>query len=332
MTVCGDPGGFINRLRNGTFTSWTNGTSGTIGPSPSGYAAIAASGWAVLPTGASVDWSQANAGYNGTTQSLRVTGATSVTDVVLAQRIESADAAQLAGRQVTFQLAVYNNTGGSITPTLATRYAGSTDVWTSPVSDLSATNLQPCANAAWTAVAYTFTTSGSAINGYEIKIDFGNNFGAGSNYVQVTAADLRVTAGVSTGLNSYPPPPELPTVPSELHRNARYYQSSFANGTAPGTATHAGMVGPSYYIDGVVASSVSIPFPVEMRATPSLRYWDGAAHQNATSVIPLAGGTTFTDNGAIGAPWNPSPRGFFMSPGVSNFSYYLHYAAYADFW
>jgi hypothetical protein len=132
-------------------------------------------------------------GNNGAPQSLKVTGATSVSDVTIGQRIESADAAPLAGKTVTFQHAVYNSTGASITPTLATRYAGSTDVWTGPTTDLAATNLQPCANAAWTVVAYTFAVSANAVNGYEIKVDFGNNSTTNSKYVQISAADLRVT-------------------------------------------------------------------------------------------------------------------------------------------
>jgi hypothetical protein len=55
-------------------------------------------------------------------------------------------------------------TGATITPTLATRYAGTADNWASPAVDLVATNLQPCANGAWTIVAYTFTVNAAAVN------------------------------------------------------------------------------------------------------------------------------------------------------------------------
>jgi hypothetical protein len=328
----GNPG-FMNRLRNGSFVSWPNGYSGTVTTSPSLRLAISANGWAIIPTGASVTWAQVNGGYNGTTQSLRVTGASGVTRATIGQRIESFDAAQLAGRTVTFQMAVFNNTGASITPKLSTRYLGTADNWTTtPVVDVNAVDLQPCANAVWAVVAYTFTPNAGAANGYEVTIDFGNNFSSTSKSVQITAAEMRITPGASPGLNSSPPIPELPFVEAELRRNARYYQTSYANGTAPGSSTHAGMVGPAYFINGVFSSSLSVVFPVEMRSTPTLSQWDGAGTQNAYSVIPLAGGTSWTDGGSVMTPWNVSARGLFMQPYAANYSYYLHYAAYADFW
>ncbi|WP_348260078.1 hypothetical protein, partial [Salmonella enterica] len=89
------------------------------------------------------------------------------TDVILGQRIESSDAAPLAGQVCTFQMAVFNNTGGSITPTIRTRYANTTDSWGAPVVDLASTNLQACPNNAWTIVSYSFTANANAVNGYE---------------------------------------------------------------------------------------------------------------------------------------------------------------------
>ena len=139
-TVTGQAIGFVNKLRNGSFVVWPNGTSGSVTTSATGSSSITASGWAAIATGATITWSQVTTGSNGSPQSLKLTGATSVTDITLGQRIESYDAAPLAGQTCTFQITVTNNTGGSITPTIATRYAGSTDVWTSPVADLAATN------------------------------------------------------------------------------------------------------------------------------------------------------------------------------------------------
>lgn len=327
--------GFVNALRNGTFLSWPNGTSGTIATAPSGSAAIAASGWAVIPTGASVTWAQVTAGYNGAAQSLKVTGAASVTDVVIGQRIESLDAAQLAGKTVTFQCAVYNSTGGSITPTLATRYAGSADNWSSPTADLAATSLQACANAGWTIVAYTFAVHANAIYGYEVKLDFGNNFSTNGKYVQISAADLRVTSGVSTGQNASPPPPELPNIGAELERCARYYQASYENGTAPGAATHLGMVGGALTGGaGVGELPAIVQFPVVMRAAPTIAYWDGAGAASKISKIP-AQSTTWTDALSMrDTPFNISTRAFLFGGENtgSNFSNFTHYTAYSDFW
>lgn len=325
--------GYANKLRNGTFLSWVNGASGTIAAAATGAAAIAASGWAVLATGASVTWAQVTSGYNGAPQSLKVTGASSVTDVVIAQRIEAGDAAALAGKTCTFQVAVYNNTGGSITPTLATRYAGSANNWSSPVADLAATNLQACPNASWTIVSYTLAVHANAVNGYEIKLDFGNNFSTTGKYVQIAAADLRVATGVTTGLNAAPPAPELPDAAATLARCARYHQSTWDNATAPGTATHNGMVGAAFVINGTVTNA-AISFPVRMWTAPTLAYWDGNGNASKVSY----GGGSWTDNGSPAGGSNVSfavgQTGFvaYFASGTPNGQVFLHYTAYADFW
>jgi len=74
-----------NKIRNGTMDIFQRGTA-AITVTTSG--AYTADGWIVLPTGASVTAQQA-AGRSLTVNSLKVTGAASVTDVIVKQRIES---------------------------------------------------------------------------------------------------------------------------------------------------------------------------------------------------------------------------------------------------
>ena len=271
-------------------------------------------------------WAQVNSGNNGTTQSLKITGSSGVSDVIVGQRIESFDAGQLAGKTVTLQIAVYNGTGASITPTLATRYAGSTDTWTSPVADLTATNLQPCANGAWTIVAYTFTANAGAVNGYEVKIDFGNNFSSNSKYVQVAAAELRVTPGISAGLNASPPVPELPNVVMELARNARYYQTTFDNAVAPGTATRAGMVG-GLIIAAGLNLTFSVPLITPMRTSPTVLTWDGAGTANKSSYYSSG---TWTDGNVQALVVQTSTKSLVIASSAG--AVMFHFSAYADFW
>lgn len=321
--------GFVNRLRNGTFVSWPNGISGSVAPSPTGSAAISANGWALLPTGAAATWTRMAAGANGAPLSLKVTGATGVTDVTVGQRIESADAAALASKRVTFQLAIYNGTGASITPTLATRYAGSADVWTSPVNDLAATNLQPCAAGVWTTVAYTFNAAANAANGYEVKVDFGNNFSVNTKYVQLSAADMRVTPGVTVGLNAFPPLPELPNVQAEIARNVRYYQSTYDNGVAPGAASRNGMVGISYPVNAQWGGSMV--FRTTMRAAPTVRIFDGAGNANAGSSW---NGAWVDNQGSNASVVQAATNALVLSPpsGSAGGNLLWHWVAYADFW
>ena len=264
--------GFVNKIRNGTFDTWQRGTASITITTAGAYAA---DGWIVTPTGASCTAIQAannNTGAN-TLYGLQVTGATGVTDIQVAQRIESNIAAALAGKTVTVQAQVYNNTGGSITPTLTTKYAGSTDNWTSPTTDLGATNLQACANGAWTLVSYTLSVSANATRGYAFILDFGNNFSTTGKDVVIAEADARVTSGIPTGLNTNPPPPELRPVFAELEFNRRYYLigAGEIQGYAGGTA------------------STMVPLQWIMRAAPTTTSsWTNIQNTNSGSVTALS--------------------------------------------
>lgn len=321
--------GAVNALRNSTFLSWPNGFTPSVVAGAGGSAAIGANGWAVLATGAAVAVSQV-AGTGASASGMKVTGAASVTDVTIGQRIESFDAAPLAGNTCTFQIRVFNSTGASITPTLATRYAGSADTWGAPVADLAATNLQACPNGQWTTVAYTFAVSANAVNGYEIKIDFGNNFSTNGKFVTVAGADLRPTVGLTTGLNAAPPAIEVPATGPEMLRNARYYQASYDNGVAPGAATRASIQdlgGPN----GTGATNgFGFSFPARMRTAPTLAFWDGAGNSGKSSRYNAG---AWVDNaGTLATVASGAGSAVLTTTDTTNIQYFAHYTAYADFW
>jgi hypothetical protein len=249
--IIGGPGGMVNKFRNATMDVWQRGTSGTVTTS-GGYTA---DGWIVLPTGASATWAQAG-GRLVTKNSLQVTGATSVTDVIIKQRIESLIAAAFCSQTITVAAQVYNGTGGSIPPKLTVNRPSAQDNYASSTADVNAVSLQACANGAWTLVAYTFSANAASYNGLEIVFDFGNNFGANTKTVQITELDIRVTPGAATGLNSNPPPPELRPVATELPFCERYYRNA------------------NFFSIGTVSTSSTVDFPVEfippMRASPTV--------------------------------------------------------------
>ncbi|MGO9769133.1 MAG: hypothetical protein ACLPSW_06180 [Roseiarcus sp.] len=319
-------GGLVNKWRNAPLDVWQRGTSMTV--TTSGQ--YTADGHFVLPTGASVAVAQAS-GRSLSVNSLKITGATSVTDVQLKQPIESYVAAMLTSRVVTFQAQIYNNTGASITPTLSVKHPSAADNYGSSTTDISAVSLQSCANGAWTQVAYSWTASASSALGMEIVLDFGANFSSSAKSVQIAEADLRVTPGVATGLNSSAPPPELRPIFAEMEFNQRYFATSYGNGVAPGTATHAGIAG-GYFGTTAITAPVMVALPAQMRATPTIAYWDGAGAASKYSIV--TGGTTWTDAESTGTAQIPLTVALtsFLANVVSGAGTdaYFHYTASAE--
>lgn len=255
-------GGCINKFRNGTFDVWQRGTSGTI---TAGSPAYAADGFIVSSTGANITWARASANNFGCSYYLALTGATSVSDSYVKQRIESLLAQQLFSNSstavnVTFQCAIYNNTGASITPTITVKHATLQDNWGATVTDVNGVNLQACPAANTTVCAYTFMPSGNSINGLEITIDFGSVLNSGAKVIGTFAWDIRATPGTTTGLNSTPPILELRHVQTELALSQRYFQQ------LGGTANY--MLGNTHNTTTTAFEAI-VPLRTTMRTAPS---------------------------------------------------------------
>ena len=215
------PSGMQNMFRNPFMEVAQRGTSGT---NTAGVGAYTLDGWAVLATGANISWQQAGAVTTGSTYSatsLGLLGASGLTGCTVYHRIESAMAAQIAGKRVTVQFVISNQTGASITPTIATYYPTAPDNHTSVVGDLGVTSLQTIASGATATVSYTFNTNSLATRGYGFDLNFGSQLnGAGKN-VYISAADIRFTPDAPLGLNNAPPRPEYRY--SETTLCHRYY-------------------------------------------------------------------------------------------------------------
>ena len=274
------PGGMRNRLRNATMDMWQRGTSPISVAAGSG--AYTADGWIVASAGAAVTV-QPVQGRQLTVNALQITGASSVGDVILKQRIESYMAASLTAQTVTFQAQVFNNTGATITPTLTVRHANGRDAWGGSAVDINAGAMQPCANRVWTHVGYTFVDAGSAANGLEITIDLGSNFSTSGKSVQICELDLRHTPGVPTGINASPPPAELRPIGIEAPLNYRYLTSSFQYGQTPGSAL--GVNQGEYFLQAILGSGNILrapfyQFPGEMRTVPTITIYNPANNNN----------------------------------------------------
>jgi hypothetical protein len=257
--VLGITNGYANMFRNPFMEVAQRGASGTV---TAGTGAYTLDGWSVSPIGANVSWQQAGPIGNATTYSstsLGLLGASGLTGCTVTQRIESAMAGQIAGKRVTVQFLISNQTGATLTPTIATYYPTATDNYTSAVTDLGAgTSLQTIASGATTTVAYTFTPNSLATRGYGFDLAFGSQLnGAGKN-VFISAADIRVTPDVAVGFNNAPPRPEYRPRGPETILCQRYYCVF-----GPVTAMFP-------WASGTQIIRVHASFPAFMRSSPSV--------------------------------------------------------------
>lgn len=269
-------GGYINKFRNGQMNIAQRGSAAISVLA----AAYTLDGFIGQATTAAVTYSQQGAfttsyGFN-VNNFLQIVGATSNTDVILKQRIEGAIAGPLSNQQVTFQAQFNNGSGGTVTPTLTVKHAGSLDNWSSPVTDVNAVSLQAVANGATGVISYTFAASGNSYFGLEVTVDFGA-LNSNTLFLNTTCWDIRATPGVSTGLNSNPPYPELRPITSELPDNQRYYRKSFPQGTAP--AQSGGVTGAVCVKNPIALGdpSVMIYFNPPMRAAPTITTYNPSA-------------------------------------------------------
>jgi len=270
-------GGFVNRLRNGTFDVWQRGLV-TVAAATNGYTA---DGWVVAPVGAGVTVQRTPLGSNPPygASVMNITGAAGLTSLAVFQRIESYVSGPLANQRVTFQCWAYSPIAE--TPTLAVVFANAVDNFTATTPILSATPLQPLPAAAWTKLAYTFDVPSGAFNGLHVQLGFPGALGAGTMYL--AAADLRATPGLPVGLCANPPPPELRPIGVELPFCQRYlmrWNGAMFIGLGIFSSATAG-VAPAYY-------------PVFMRAFPTVT----AATAGGFSFGANPG--TFTTTGSTG--------------------------------
>ena len=218
-------GGFVNQFRNATFDIWNRGTSGSITAGTSGYTA---DGWVIGSAGATTAWAQAT-GLGLSVYSLKLTGAVGVTDTYITQRIESFLAAKFAGRYVTVQARILNNTGATLTPTLTVAHLNSSDIGVSNpwpggsiTTDISAQPLQTIAGGASGVVFYRFLGNANTGNGMAVTLDFGAALSSAAKNLLIAELDIRADVYVDT--------PEMRPISIEQPICARYLPSLTSGG------------------------------------------------------------------------------------------------------
>ena len=258
-----DRSGYVNFFINPFMEIAQEGFSGTISSGTSDYTL---EGWSVLSQGATTTWLQAgpvSAGDIDAANSLALTGASGLTACTLYQRIESSMSAQLAGKRVTVQFLISNQTGAALTPQLATYYPSATDNYTTTVTDLSAVSLQTISSGSQAIVAYTFNVNSLATRGYGVDLRFGGQLNGSGKSVFVSAADIRYTPDVTLGLNSSPPRPEYRPRGIEGLFCRRYFETGETMQESYGLANN--------------VCGIYVPFKVNKRTTPVLNITDNGS-------------------------------------------------------
>jgi hypothetical protein len=221
----------------------------------------------VQPTGASVT-TQRVAGPSGYQYALRLTGAASVTQCYVQQKIEQLNSNDLAGQIVTVSFTASSSTLTSLT--CYVEYASAADNWTT-----FTTNTTQAITINSTATRYSFqaTLSASATNGIRFI------FGTGA----FTSGTLDIT-GVQLEKGSAATPFEQRLYGTELALCQRYYYQTTTGGYS--------QVGQTYSQNSVDGFYVPYPFPAIMRVAPSASIVGGTNGGSLASISIYASNPT----------------------------------------
>ena len=265
--------GYVNKFRNPGFDVWQRGNNLT-GTTAGTWCA---DGWIVVTAAATCAVSHSGLLIAGASKnSMSIQGNTGVTGVTVMQRIESIDAAILAGQTCTFQMLIFNNSASPMVPVLSVSHPTTVDNFQSAaIPDLPSTSLQSIPAGANGIVSYTWNQPQASQNlGMVVFISFpGTNLNTTAQAIAISMADIRVTPGLPVGLNNNPPPVEHRSYQAEWAYCQRYFQvGQLISGAVVSAASQ------TVYMSSLL--------PTPMRATPTI----APTSVNMNNLTGLAGG------------------------------------------
>ena len=270
--------GYKNRIINGAMKIWQRGTSISVGGSDT----YTADRWFGLAAGANFTASQASYSLGGITKaSLVISGAASNTRCDMAQRIEAANAYDLAGSVCTVSADIYTTDGTSVT--WEAYSANAADNFSA--TTLIATGTLTTTAGSYTSKTFSFTASSAVANGLEIRFKFGALL-AGK---QGALGGVQLEKGSTATSFDYRP------YGTELLLCQRYFWLGYA--LANGVAW--------VYCDQTDSSGPLILFP-QMRTNPTMTIVAAPTYNACTSFD-----ISYTGSGIGGAVHriSPSPAG-----------------------
>lgn len=249
--LCLDQNGWIDQLHEWNGTSWVNtacspnlvlnggmrfdqrraGTSATL---TTATRTRVLDGWAVTITGASTGTvQQVTTGLPTGAVSkygLKITGATSVTNVDLDQRFEARDCNQWGG-WITVRVGwkYVDGSSGTITPSFRVDTANAADNFAAVTN--RATSAFTAGNDGFATYTVDLTTLTNYANGVQLVVRFSGASDLNAATKSVTITDFSVTPG-----RAAPRRFTQPDYNDEYQRCRRYYQKTFAYATVPASS------------------------------------------------------------------------------------------------
>jgi len=218
----------------------------------------------------------------------RFTGASSVTAIGFGTRLEATNTRDLAGSTATLSVQLANSLLTTVTWTAF--YANTADAFgtlASPTRTQIATGTFTV-NSTLTTYSTQISIPSAATTGLEIVFTVGAQTSG-----TWTIDNVQLEAGSSA--TSF----ERRPIGTELALCQRYYCKSYAISVAPATSSVEGYATNGGLAGGTANSRSSHRFPVEMRATPTMSYWDYVG--NASRESSHNSSNTRTDNIASGS-------------------------------
>lgn len=289
--------GFRNRVYNGAFRLDQRGAGAAQTFTAGAALAYCVDRFYGYCTGANVTGQQVSVSAPNEF-AYRFTGAASVTGIGFGTRLEATNTRDLAGSTATLSVELANSLLTTVTWTMF--YANSADAFgtlASPTRTQIATGTFTV-NSTLTRYSTQVSIPSAATTGLEIVFTVGAQTSG-----TWTIDNVQLEAGASaTDFERRP-------YGTELALCQRYYCKSYAVNVAPATSSVEGYATNGGLAGGTANSRSSHRFQVEMRASPTMAYWDYVGNASRESSHNSA--NTRTDNVASGSfSLTPSSSGF----------------------
>ena len=313
-----------NRIINGAMGVDQRNAAASQTFTAAGALAYSVDRWYGYCTGANVTGQQVAGSTTPTNTQFRYkfTGAASVTAVGFGQRIEQKNSYDLAGSTCTLSADL------AISATLTTV------TWTASYATTTADTFGTLASPTVTQIATgTFTVSATVTN-------FSANISvpaAATTGIQIVFTVGALTAGLTWTIGnvqlekgSAATSFDYRPYGNELALCQRYYEKSYDTATAPGTSTFSGIVQTGAYVNPAQTQSwtMTIPFKLQKRTTPTILIWDGvgaASRFSSRSVATWNNGNTFGASVVIS-----QTNAIYDSNSLSAYNPFIHFTSDAE--